>query len=272
MNIASIPRRPDLPRRPDVVARPDSIRAPWSRRRIVGLLVLAAFVMFASSIGIVAVAPGLRAPSEASRGPEHAFLRATNSGPYRWDPCHAIHYQANGSQAPAGALQDLHAVVERLAEDTGIEFVFDGITDRTDRQQQRTDYLSPYSAVAIPLPVLVTWVPPEAFRRYANPRRFAGVGMPVQVSGAFDEYRSGLIVMNTGGLRPGFATRFSHGVIMQHEWGHVLGMGHVASPEELMWSPDVEGASASPDPWLTDWGPGDLEGLRALGRQAGCLS
>jgi hypothetical protein len=55
-----------------------------------------------------------------------------------------------------------------------------------------------------------------------------------------------------------------------HELAHVMGLAHVASPDEIMWSPDVS-EERLPDLSQTDWGPGDLEGLAALGRDAGCL-
>jgi hypothetical protein len=204
-------------------------------------------------------------------GPGFAFLQGTAAGPFRWNPCEPIHYQWNPSQAPAGAVEDLQEVVRRLEDDTGIDFVDDGSTSRTDRQQQRWDYTSPDPDDDSPLPVLVTWVSPEEFRRYANPRVYAGVGIAVPLD-EYGVYESGLIVMNAdGSLVPGFDGRFSHGPILQHEWGHVLGLAHVGSPSELMWSSEVDGAAEYPDFSVTDWGEGDLRGLQRLGLAAGCL-
>jgi hypothetical protein len=39
-----------------------------------------------------------------------------------------------------------------------------------------------------------------------------------------------------------------------------------------MWSPEVQGATEYPNLFRTSWGPGDLEGLELLGRDAGCLA
>ena len=47
------------------------------------------------------------------------------------------------------------------------------------------------------------------------------------------------------------------------ELGHVMGLDHVKVDGELM-----EGAGGG----VTDFGPGDLEGLRILGRSSGCLN
>ncbi len=45
--------------------------------------------------------------------------------------------------------------------------------------------------------------------------------------------------------------------ILLHEFGHVLGLAHVDSPGELMYEDNIG---------RTTFGPGDLEGLRLLGR------
>jgi hypothetical protein len=44
--------------------------------------------------------------------------------------------------------------------------------------------------------------------------------------------------------------------IVDHEFGHVVGLGHVKSPAELMFKENVGQRT---------WGPGDLEGLARLG-------
>lgn len=261
--------------------RPDLVRAPPVTRRRRGSAVVAALLLLSLLSGVVGAslvasndsrttAPGR---TGADAPPAFAFLQGTSAGPFRWDPCAPIHYEWNIAQAPDGVLEDLHEVIRRIGEDTGIEFIDDGSTDRTDRQQRADRFVQPDVAGQVPLPVLVTWVPPETFRRYANPRRYAGVGMAVPLGSDYGVYRSGLVVMNADRfLHLGFEGRFSHGVILQHEWGHVLGLAHVGSPNELMWSSDVEGAAQIPDLSLADWGPGDLRGLEKLGRDAGCMS
>jgi hypothetical protein len=238
---------------------------------VVVLLLLVS--LLAGAFGAAVVGAGGSRPilSTGDAGGQHAFLQATADGPFRWDPCRPIHYAWNDAEAPEGAVDDLHAVIDRLEEDTGIDFVDDGRTERTDRDQ-RSQGFAVEGTTYEPLPVLVTWVTPESFRRYADPEKYAGIGMAVPLGGSYGEYTTGLIVINADPLIPtGFGDRFSHGPILQHEWGHVLGLGHVGSAGELMWSSDLEGAAAEPDWGLTDWGPGDLEGLAELGEQAGCL-
>jgi hypothetical protein len=123
------------------------------------------------------------------------------------------------------------------------------------------------------LPLLIEWVPHEHFDFVADTHKAAAFGLPYRGFGDLSrEWVSGVVAMDAGEPLPaGFGERYSRGVILMHELGHVMGLAHVGAPDELMWSPD---ASQDPVPDLSqsDWGPGDLEGLRALGRAAGCLA
>jgi hypothetical protein len=207
--------------------------------------------------------------------PEHAFLRATGDGsPFRWNPCEPIHYQVHLFGAPPGADADLDEAIRRITEATGIRFVDDGHTTRSALAQERVEgYDVTHGAY---FPVLIMWEPAEDFRRYGDPEEYAGVGIPFLGSAPNGDARpvfaSGLIVLNAdAGATPGFRGRFSDGPLLMHEWAHVLGLAHVGSARELMWSPDVPGAAEVPDLTMEDWGRGDLEGLRSVGLDAGCI-
>ncbi|MGH9164078.1 MAG: matrixin family metalloprotease [Acidimicrobiales bacterium] len=54
-------------------------------------------------------------------------------------------------------------------------------------------------------------------------------------------------------------------LVLMHELGHVMGLGHVDEPTQIM-APHRQSVTADPR-----WGAGDLAGLEALGRKAGCL-
>jgi predicted Zn-dependent protease len=47
--------------------------------------------------------------------------------------------------------------------------------------------------------------------------------------------------------------------ILDHELGHVVGLGHVQDPHELMYDEQLE---------RTTFGPGDLQGLARVGSVA----
>jgi hypothetical protein len=113
-------------------------------------------------------------------------------------------------------------------------------------------------------PVLIAWVDPSQtdipFSRRGHTA--AGVASPELPTGRRgDVYVSGWVAINADDPNgPGFDYG-EQGPIVQHELTHVLGLGHVREWGELMQN---SGGG------LTDFGPGDLEGLRHLGSSAGC--
>lgn len=49
---------------------------------------------------------------------------------------------------------------------------------------------------------------------------------------------------------------------LMHELGHVVGLAHVSDPEQLMFESSTGRSS---------WGLGDIQGLRRVGQEAGCV-
>lgn len=205
--------------------------------------------------------------------PIHAFVATTADGPVRWNPCQPIHYEVNAIRGPPQAIPDLHEAIRRVSDATGIRFVEDGTTSRTVDEQVDAAFRTGIAGGPTYLPVLIEWVPHEHFQAMVRDEEAEAFAMPFRGDGALAvEYVSGLVAVDAGvGLPPGFANRAGEGVVLQHELGHVVGLAHVASPHELMWSPESAGKGSVPDVLQTDWGPGDLDGLRALGHGAGCL-
>lgn len=253
-----VPPRPDVARSADVPSRPDLAGSARGRRRWV--VVIAAIAMTAVALGAVLTAD----PHGA-----HAFLARNDDGtPLRWDPCTPIRYEVNYEHAPEGASADVREAVARVAEASGIEFVDEGITDRTVDGASGAGFAGSFGR---PLPVLISWLPRKEFAAWASPDRADAFGLPWRGRDPGDRYVSGMIVLlATDGIRSGFENRSSLGPLLMHEWGHVLGLAHVTDGDELMWSPRLDEAEF-PDLSLSDWGPGDLEGLAEVGRPAGCL-
>lgn len=256
----------------DVPPRPD-LPPPRRRRRrwpIAAALALVVAVGLAQ-LGAPAILDGARRALERPRG-EFAFLGRSPEGPYRWNPCQPITYEVNLTNAPPGALADVREAVRRVSEATGIRFIELGTTTRSVDMQIGRAFQSRAPGEPRFYPVLIDWVPHEHFDFVVDTHRAAAFAIPYRGFGALARtYVSGVVAMDAGeDLPPGFGERYSRGVVLMHELGHVMGLDHVGSPHELMWAPDVS-SSQVPDLAQTDWGPGDLEGLRRLGRDAGCL-
>ena len=65
----------------------------------------------------------------------------------------------------------------------------------------------------------------------------------------------------------GFGTGVNWGRIILHELAHVIGLGHVESRTSIMNEALTQQTLSS-----SEWGVGDLIGLRQLGREGGCVT
>jgi hypothetical protein len=112
-------------------------------------------------------------------------------------------------------------------------------------------------------------VPHTVFQRFDVPRRVLAFTHPERGSRNLDdEWVSGYVVVD-GGIRYANAGRWSMELVIAHELGHLLGLGHVKDPAELMFSTQVaKGVIPSP---IEGYGPGDLAGLELVGSDQGCL-
>ncbi len=195
---------------------------------------------------------------------EYRFIaRDFDGAPVRWNPCDPVHYVVNVSEAPPGSLGDVQESVRRISAATGIAFTYEGLTDEVlDRRRdvvQVEEYGDRWA------PVIVAWVDPDtssiAFREGNDVA--AGVASPFTPPGS-DVIVSGWIAINAEDTNPaGFGSPDAQGPVVLHEWGHVMGLDHVDERGQLMH--EAGGG-------VTDLGPGDLEGLRRLGRSQGCLT
>lgn len=173
----------------------------------------------------------------------HEFL-AVQPGtgePVGFSPCAVIEVEVNPDGAPeayAGLVADSLA---RLSAATGLSLQ---VTGRSSRQ-----FDEPRSPGD---PVLVSWSTGDQMPELAG--SVAGYGGPLIVtdSGSGRQWlASGAVVVDRESVTPE-----SIGAVLDHELGHVLGLGHVDAPEELM-APTYIGQSG--------FGPGDLAGLARLG-------
>lgn len=214
-------------------------------------------------VGAVAASYVVRYDPSAHRD-EYRFIDRDREGdPVRWNPCEPVHYVVNAAQAPPGSLEDVQEAVRRISAATGIAFAYDGLTDEPLERRRDVVQVDRYGDRWAP--VLVSWVDPDgssvSFR--TGDEVAAGVASPFTPSGS-DVIVSGWIAINADDPNPpGFAAPDHQGPVVLHEWGHVMGLDHVQERGQLM--QEAGGG-------VTDLGPGDLEGLRRLGRAQGCLT
>lgn len=187
----------------------------------------------------------------ASVGGAHAFLMTQpgSEEPVGWDPCQPIRWAVNPTDEPDGGRELVEEAVARVATSTGLDLRAAGETAHV-----------PFSGSGPPdafvRPVVIGWGSEDDFPRLEG--AIAGVGGATTDGGAGRLYFvTGNIVLDTDTFTAAGIARHPVALeaIVLHELGHVVGLGHVDDPSELM---------AERHSRQDGWGPGDREGLEAL--------
>lgn len=229
--------------------------------------------------GLVGFAPG--ADLDAARrlvgiGPERvaaaptipggrgqfAFLQTQPDGrtPVGWDPCRPVRYELNLDGAPEGAEQMVVTAVRRTSRATGL--AFEAVGETADRDFfERRDRLP-----GDPPPVLVGWGTAAEFDGLAGDVAGLGGAVAVGVDGQRSWYLTGSVLLDADAFadiadaeRDERRARAVQQSVVDHEFGHLVGLGHVEDPRELMHGEGVG---------VLRYGPGDLQGLARVGSVA----
>jgi hypothetical protein len=178
-------------------------------------------------------------------------LAGSKARPAHWTTC-SIGYRVNPRRMPAHGLADLREAMRRVTQVSGVRF-----------RRKGTTSLVPYAGDgrAGSNRITVAWATMRQTRGLLHPG-VAGVGGTRHQGGRIF---TGFLVLNTAfskGAPAGFGQGVPHGLVLMHELGHVLGLGHPRNRHQIM-------TPGAPQP-ASVWGAGDLRGLRALGRAGGC--
>lgn len=206
--------------------------------------------------GVVVARPLGTPPTVATGQGPFGFMATQPDDPARpvgYDPCRPIRYEVNDAIAPAGSEGLIEEAVAEVSASTGLIFEFAGRTERLP--QERHGFGRPGRE-----PVLIAWTTPEQFAPLAGDVAGVAGSTPRRhdYSGEH-EYVTGLVALDAPALgqllRTPAERALVKGVVL-HELAHLVGLAHVEDPHQLM----------HPDSSVTvDFGPGDREGLAALG-------
>lgn len=165
-----------------------------------------------------------------------AFVAGSVDDPVRWNPCRTITW-APEVPLPEGEQPRLQAAFNEVSRATGIPFA-----EAAPGQEADIDVnIALVAGSRVDGEGLMEYIPP-----YANIKGRA-------ISGRVD----GTVGADTP---PELRT-----ALYLHEIGHVIGLAHTADPSQVMYEVvEVEDAYG--------FGAGDLNGLRRLGTEAGCLN
>lgn len=186
----------------------------------------------------------------------------------RWDPCKKIGYRINAKKADKGAVRDVKKAVRRIERASGLRFKYRGRTKVVPRTKHLTKMPKDTRFV-------IAWVSKKQrpimtknvqgrgtlnWREYRRHGKRKGIGV------------QGYVLVNTrfnGKLSHGFGkppadSAGSRGRMLMHELGHSVGLWHVKQRDEIMYRVNLRKRAG--------WGNGDRNGLKRVGRPAGCFT
>ena len=189
---------------------------------------------------------------------QYAFMRTQRGtkNPVTYPACRAISVQVNSSGEVSGGTQIILDSLARVSDLSGLELRYTGPS--TERPATRDARLEAEGYEAHP-PVQVAWSDSEETPALGGD--VVGVGGSVSVRGAGyaeEVYVTGSVILDSPDLADVLDDHGEEAVraVVMHELGHLIGLGHVGDPEELM---------AASNTGQTDFGAGDREGLARLG-------
>lgn len=213
--------------------------------------------------------PGFEAsPQPLGEPPSVPFPRATyefldlqddGTSPVAWDPCRPVHYVVRSGGTPPWGQALLTDAVHRVSDATGLRFVDDGATDEVPSATRPSFQPERYGDRWAP--VLVSWETQLENADFATEVVGQARSVSMRQADGPAAYVTGQIRLDAETLgqllsRPQ-GPELARAVI-EHELGHLVGLAHVDDPMEVMYP--------RAGPVITQFGPGDLTGLAALGR------
>ncbi|GGO84146.1 hypothetical protein GCM10011584_01010 [Nocardioides phosphati] len=235
-------------------ALPPSPRARTRRRRDwrAGTVFLLSLVVVCGLL----INAGLRnrrndhAPAITSTGGSFRFEQVqANGDPVGYNPCTPIRVEINPAGEPLDTEQLVRTAIQHIHEASGLDFE---LTDPTTSRR----FLSRTTTTGRQ-PVIVGWS--TAAEDHDLEGHVAGVGGSTMVRfNGHGQYVTGVVVLDAEAFRDILDAHRDEDAqaVVDHEFGHVVGLAHVKSRSELMFKENTG---------LTTWGPGDREGLARLG-------
>ncbi|QYJ05527.1 matrixin family metalloprotease [Nocardioides panacisoli] len=195
-------------------------------------------------------------PVVASTQGAYSFLATTGGGPVRWDPCRPVRYEVNPEGAEPAWVELVHAAAEEIEHLTGLRLEYAGESRR--RPGWEADFVP--VTFGSGAPALIAWATAEEVPRLAGDVAGLGGAAPRADQYGGESLSRGGITLDIDSFeamaqrRDGRAAQRS---VVLHEFGHLVGLGHVDDPEQLMYH------GGTPALQFRD---GDRAGLAAAGQ------
>jgi hypothetical protein len=188
------------------------------------------------------------------RGPAYQFLETVGDRPVTYSSCGTIQVAVYPAGGPPDAEALVREAVAEMRSVTGLNIVVTGVYGG-----HAPNWNFKAAASRPDDPISVSWQDGDALAELTDD--IAGLGGSAVFSGRNGSERlgAGTIALSRDYYAK-LARRGDHAealAVLLHEFGHVFGLGHVHSSDELMYDHNVGRKT---------FGAGDLDGLRRLGQ------
>lgn len=204
-------------------------------------------------LGVVAV------PLTSSAAYRFLYKQLDESTPVTYDPCRPVHYTINPAGQPDGGARVIAAAFAELARATGLKFVDDGPTAEVFSSDREAYQPARYGKRWAP--VLISWQTPGDNPDFAADVAGQAGSMPVSWNNHPRVYATGTVQLDADKFVQLLSTpagaRIARAITL-HELGHLVGLGHVDDPKQIMFP--------SANPGVVEYASGDLAGLARLGQ------
>lgn len=229
----------------------------WNLDRFLLLTLLSFLLVGGLRVVTLAAEPGTQSsrppasPHEPVDGGEYRFHQTDSSGnPIGWNPCKPIPYWIGSQNLPGGGTNLISWVLAEVTAISGQQFDFQGYTHAVPADDD-------------PFPVDGAWIgwttatstDSWVGHELDGPDPAIGLASRTYGSGRWTN-RGWAMLLSDYNPQPDAAA----GGVLRHEVGHMLGLDHTTSPDEVM----------TPGGPSQHWGPGDRRGLWLLGPSGGC--
>jgi hypothetical protein len=178
--------------------------------------------------------------------------------PMTYDPCEVIYVEINDGLAPPAGELIVRRALDEISRATGLQFAVEGTTDRLPEESGVAPSMGALGGDWPP--VLIAWTTPDQLPDLSG--EVAGVGGSQALKDPLRQhwrYVTGTVALDAPTLADMLTKpdgdRLVQAIVI-HELGHLVGLGHVDDPTELMHEDNVGRLTL---------GPGDREGLAQLG-------
>lgn len=180
--------------------------------------------------------------------------------PVTFSPCRPIHFVIRPDMSPPNGEKIILDAIREVSNRTGLHFIYDGTTDEAPSLEREGYQPERYGDRWVP--VLFAWTTPEETPGMSGEEVGEATTYQLVRENGFSTYVTGQVIVDVSGLenlKRDYGKNIIEAIVL-HEVGHLVGLGHTSSKDNLMFHETRVG--------LTEFGPGDITGLARLGSGA----